>query len=96
MPKARFFDAAEYRDNRKMIAKYLNHALAMGDAVLVTKAIGDMVRAQGMTRFSKKVGLRRDGLYRSFRGKISLTFDTVLSVMLALNVQIVVKPSTSS
>ena len=42
MPKARFFDAAEYRDNPKMIAKYLNHALAMGDAVLVTKAIGEM------------------------------------------------------
>ena len=79
-----------------MIAEHLNDALATGDAVLVTKAIGYMVRAQGMTRFSKKVGLRRDGLYRSFRGKISPTFDTVLSVMLALNVQIVVKPSTSS
>jgi len=96
MSKARPFDAAEYRDNPKMIAKYLNHALAMGDAVLVTKAIGDMVRAQGMTRFSQKVGLRRDGLYRSFRGEISPAFDTVLSVMLALDVQIVVKPSTSS
>jgi len=96
MSKARPFDAAEYRDNPKMIAKCLNNALAMGDAVLITKAIGDMVRAQGMTRFSQKVGLRRDGLYRSFRGKISPAFDTVLSVMLALDVQIVVKPSTSS
>jgi|SRR5665811_2618516 probable addiction module antidote protein len=96
MSKARPFDAAEYRDNPKMIAKCLNNALAMGDAVLITKAIGDMVRAQGMTRFSQKVGLRRDGLYRSFRGEISPAFDTVLSVMLALDVQIVVKPSTSS
>ena len=96
MSKARPFDAAEYRDNPKMIAKCLNNALAMGDAVLITKAIGDMVRAQGMTRFSQKVGLRRDGLYRSFRGKISPAFDTVLSVMLALDVQIVVKPSKSS
>ena len=96
MPKARFFDAAGYRDNPKMIAKYLNHALAMGDAVLVTKAIGDMVRAQGMTRFSQKVGLRRDGLYRSFKGELKPSFDTVLKVLIALDVQIVVKPSTSS
>ena len=96
MLKARAFDAAKYRDNPKMIAEHLNDALATGDAVLVTKAIGYMVRAQGMTRFSQKVGLRRDGLYRSFRGKISPAFDTVLSVMLALDVQIVVKPSTSS
>ena len=96
MPKARFFDAAEYRDNPKMIANYLNRALAMGDAVLVTKAIGDMVRAQGMTRFSQKVGLRRDGLYRSFKGELKPSFDTVLKVLIALDVQIVVKPSTSS
>jgi probable addiction module antidote protein len=74
----------------------LQSTLATGDAVLVTKAIGYMVCAQGMTRFSQKVGLRRDGLYRSFRGEISPAFDTVLSVMLALDVQIVVKPSTSS
>ena len=43
MPKARPFDAAEYQDDPKMIAKYLNHALATGDAALITKAIGDMV-----------------------------------------------------
>jgi len=40
MPKAGAFEAAKYRDNPKMIAKYLNHALATGDAILITKAIG--------------------------------------------------------
>jgi DNA-binding phage protein len=49
MVKARAFDAAKYR-NQKMIAKYLNHALATGDAILITQAIGDMIRAQGVTR----------------------------------------------
>jgi probable addiction module antidote protein len=88
--------AARYRDNPREIAKYLNDALSTGDPVLATKAIGDMVRAQGVARFSQKVGLRRDGLYRSFSGETSPAFATVLSVMLALDVQIVVKPSTSS
>jgi DNA-binding phage protein len=45
MVKARAFDAAKYRNNPKMIAKYLNHALAKGDGILITQAIGDMIRA---------------------------------------------------
>ena len=94
-PSERAF-AAKHCDNPRAIAKYLNDALSTGDPVLIRKAIGDMVRAQGVAKFAQKVGLRRDGLYRSFRGEISPAFDTVLSVMLALDVQIVVKPSTSS
>ena len=94
-PEALAFDK-KHRDNPRAIAKYLNDALSTGDPVLIRKAIGDMVRAQGVAKFAQKVGLRRDGLYRSFKGEISPAFDTVLSVMLALDVQIVVKPSTSS
>jgi DNA-binding phage protein len=37
------------RDDPSAIAKYLNDALSTGDPVLITKAIGDMVRAQGVT-----------------------------------------------
>lgn len=93
MPKSCAFDAAKYRDNPKSIAKYLNAALATGDAAIITKAIGDMVRAQGMSRFSEKVGLRRESLYRSFKGEMSPGFDTVLKVLGALNIQIVAKTS---
>jgi len=85
--------AAKYRDNPKMIAKYLNEALATEDAVLINKAIGNMVRAQGMSKFSRKVGLRRDSLRRAFRGEINPGFDTVLKVLLALDIQIAAKAS---
>jgi probable addiction module antidote protein len=92
MPKASPFDAAKYRDNPKMIAKYLNNALGTDDASLITKAIGDMVRAQGMSRFSQKVGLSREGLYRSFGGQMGPGFDTVIKVLLALDIRLVIKP----
>jgi probable addiction module antidote protein len=78
--------------NPKMIAKYLNHALATGDAILITKAIGDMIRAQSVTRISQKVGLRRDSLYRSFRGHTGPRFETVIKAIVALNIQLVAKP----
>lgn len=93
MPKARAFDADEYRDNPKAIARYLNHALSTRDPVHVTKAIGDMIRAQGMTRFSQKNEMERTGLYRSFRGEIRPTFETVLNVLTALDIQLIARPS---
>ena len=93
MPKARTFEVAKYRNNPKMIAKYLNHALATGDAILITKAIGDMIRAQSVTRVSQMVGLRRDSLYRSFRGHTGARFETVIKAIVALNIQLVAKPS---
>lgn len=92
MAKARTFNAARYRDNPKLIAHYLNAALATKDADVITKAIGDMLRAQGMSRISKIVGLRREGLYRSFKGETGPGFDSVMKVLLALNIQIVAKP----
>jgi probable addiction module antidote protein len=92
MRKACSFDAQKYRDNPKMIAKYLNVALASDDAAVIVKAIGDMLRAHGIARVSTKTGLRREGLYRSFKGHIVPGFDTVLKALLALDVRLVTKP----
>ena len=88
--------AAKYRDNPREIAKYLNDALSTGDPVLITKAIGDMVRAQGVTSFSQKAGVRREGLYRTFSGETSPALDRVMNVLLALDIKLVAKPATSS
>jgi probable addiction module antidote protein len=64
MPGAHPLDAAKYRDDPVAIAEYLNGALSTEDPFLITRAIATMVRAQGMTRFSRKAGIRRDSLYR--------------------------------
>ena len=93
-PTAEAF-AAKYRDNPRAIAKYLNDALSTGDPVLIKKAIGDMVRAQGVTRFSQKVGLSREGLYRSFSGETSPALDRVMNVLMALDIKLTAKPPGS-
>src|SRR5665647_2928718 len=76
--------AAKYRDNPRAIAKYLNGALSTGDPVLITKAIGDMVRAQGVAKFAQKAGMRRDNLYRMFNGEMSPTLETVMNALMAI------------
>jgi probable addiction module antidote protein len=93
MPGGRHFDAARYRDDPKAIAGYLNEALSTKDPYLVTRAIGTMVRCQGMTRFSRKAGMPRDSLYRAFTSDDSPAFDTMLRLLMALNIELIAKPA---
>jgi len=95
IPTAAAF-AAKYRDNPRAIAKYLNGALSTGDPVLITKAIGDMVRAQGVAKFAQKAEMRRDSLYKAFSGESSPALGRVMTVLLALDIQLIAKPATGS
>jgi probable addiction module antidote protein len=92
MPGAHGFDTAKYRDDPKAIADYLNVALSTEDPFLIMRAIGNMVRAQGTTRFSRKAGMRRDSLIKTFTSETSPAFDTAIRLLIALDVQLVAKP----
>ena len=93
MAGARIYDAAKYRDDPKAVAQYLNDALSTEDPFLISRAIGTMVRAQGVTRFSRKAGMRRDILTRMFTGEESPAFDTVMKLLLALDIRLTAKPA---
>jgi probable addiction module antidote protein len=93
MPKARAFDPAKYRDNPKMIAKYINDALANDDAAFTTRAIGDLARAHGMGAIAKRANVSREGLYRSLSGDMDPAFGTALKVLAALGMRLVAKPA---
>ena len=91
--KVRVFDAAKYRNNPKLIAKYLNDALATDDSAFTTRAIGNLARAYGMGAIAKQANVDRAGLYRSLRGDMDPAFGTVLKVLTALGIQLVAKPA---
>jgi len=83
-------NAANYRDRPKMIANFLNNALATGGTITFVKAIGDMIRAQGMTKVSEKTGLNRPVLYTSFGGDRMPNIDKVIRTLAALQLEIVI------
>ena len=82
-----------HRDDPNAIAEYLNDALITNDSAVIAKAIGHMIRAQGVTEFAKKAKVRRDTLYRTFDGKRTPSLDRVIGVLLALNIQLLAKPA---
>jgi probable addiction module antidote protein len=96
MRKAREFDAAKYRNDPKAVAEYLNAALSTEDPFLVTRAIRTMVRAQGMTRFSRNAGMRRSDIDKTFAEEAIPTFDMVLKLLTALDIQLLARPSVKA
>jgi probable addiction module antidote protein len=86
------FDAAEYLDSPEAIAEYLSEAFETGDAELITKAIGAVARAQGMSDIARQAGVSRENLYRALGTETKPEFATVMKVLGALGMEIVARP----
>lgn len=82
------WDAAEYLESEEDMAEYLEAALEEGDASLVAAALGDIARAQGMTRIAKKTGLGRESLYKALSPEGNPEFATVLKVVRSLGLRL--------
>lgn len=90
------YDVADYLNTTEEMAAYLEASIeeANGDAAFISKALGDIARAKGMSQVATDAGLSRESLYKSLSGERSPAFDTILKVMgalgLKLNVEAVV------
>ncbi|MFT4278264.1 MAG: putative addiction module antidote protein [Rhodopseudomonas sp.] len=89
------FDAADYLDSPEMIAAYLTEAFESEDPALITKAIGAVARAKGMSGVAEDAGLSRENLYRAFGGGARPEFATVLKVLHALGISLVAQPKAA-
>jgi probable addiction module antidote protein len=88
MAKTKRFDPADYLDNPEAIACYLSEAFETGDAEFVTKAIGNVARAQGMGAIARDTELNRQNLYKSLSNDGRPEFATVMKVLDALGIQL--------
>lgn len=84
------YDVAEYLRTPEEMAAYLEACLeeANGDAAFVVKALGDIVRARGMTQVARDAGVSRESLYKALSGERTPGFDTILKVIDALGLKL--------
>lgn len=83
------FDAAEYLDSDEAISVFLADAFETENPSYIAHALGVVARAQGMTEISKKTGIQREVLYRSFGENGNPTLQTLFPVLSALGVKLV-------
>ena len=84
------YDVGEFLDTSEEMAAYLEACIqeSDGDAAFIAKALGDFARAKGMTQIARESGLSRESLYKALSGDRSPSFDTILTVILALGLQL--------
>ena len=84
------FDVAQHLTNPKEMALYLDACIeeSDGDAAFIAKALGDIARAQGMSKVANDAGLSRESLYKSLSGERAPDFATVLKVMKSLRLKL--------
>jgi probable addiction module antidote protein len=82
------FDIADYLDDNKMIAEYLNAVLEDGDSQELVAAIGHIAKAIGMSKIAEQTGLSRPSLYKALNQDSKPQFDTIYKVLKAVGGQL--------
>jgi probable addiction module antidote protein len=87
------WDAAEHLKTKDDMAAYLACALEEGDAALIAAALGDIARAQGMTKIAKRTGLGRESLYKTLSKNGNPELATVLKVFDSVGLKLKAVPA---
>ena len=84
------YDTAEYLKTNEDMAQYLEACFeeAGDDAAFITKALGNIARARGMTQLARDTGLAREGLYKALSENGNPEFATVMKVIKALGLKL--------
>lgn len=90
MPKTAttLWDPAEHLTSTEAKVAYLEAALQEGDPALVAAALGDIARAEGMSKIARDTGLGRESLYKALSPTGNPEFGTVMKVVAALGLQL--------
>ncbi len=84
------WDVAEFLEDEEAMAAYLNAVIDNGEPSDITKALGDIARAKGMTKVARETGFTRDGLYKalSATGNPSITLVSEVLASLGLKLRV--------
>lgn len=90
--ETRPWDAAEFIETAEDVEAYLvasfEDAAEYGDPTIITKALGNVARAKGMTRMAEDAELSRTALYRALSAEGRPELATIFKVMQALGLRL--------
>jgi len=83
-------DVAEQLRTPEEMAAYLDAWLteAPDDAAGITRALGDIARARGMSQVARDTGLSRESLYKALSENGNPSFATILKAAQALGLRL--------
>jgi len=85
--KLKKWDVVEHMDNDEFISEYLKVAFESGDISEITRALNDVARARNMSELAAKMGISRQGLYKTLSENGNPEFATIQKLIIALGLQ---------
>ncbi|MFA6310393.1 MAG: addiction module antidote protein [Sterolibacterium sp.] len=84
------WDVVEHLESDADMALYLEAAFeeAGDDSALITKVLGNIARARGMSQLARDTGMERKSLYKALSGQGKPSFATILKVIRALGLKL--------
>ena len=87
------WDATEFLNDEAAILAYVEAAFEDGDPAVITKALGNVARARGMTSIAKEAGVTREALYKALNENGDPRLSTLAGVTRALGFKLTVTPA---
>ena len=85
--KLKKWDVTGHMDNKEYISEYLKAAFESGEITEIIRALSDVARARNMTELAEKMGISRQGLYKTLSENGNPEFATVQKLITALGLQ---------
>lgn len=86
--KTKVWKITDHLKTRAEREAYLNAAFADGDTAVIAAALGDIARAEGMSKVAKKTGLGRESLYKALSPDGNPALATILKVLKAFDLNL--------
>ena len=81
--KTTSWNVAEHLKTKEEREAYLNAAFEDGDASVIAAALGDIAKAEGMSKVAKRTGLGRESHYKALSPDGNPALSTILKVIRA-------------
>ena len=86
--KTTAWNVAEHLKTKEEREAYLNAAFEDGDASVIAAALGDIAKAEGMSKVAKRTGLGRESLYKALSPDGNPALSTILKVVRAFELNL--------
>jgi probable addiction module antidote protein len=73
-------------------AAYVNEALLEGDEIVFKTAIGDVIRARGISKVAKLAGVNRVTVFKTLKPETRTSFTTYHSLLTACGIDFATRP----
>ncbi|CAN2971374.1 putative addiction module antidote protein [Pseudomonas fluorescens] len=90
------YEASRFLDSPQTISAYLAQSMACHDPQVLMKALAEVAKAQGVNKVAEAAGVNRESLYKTLKGGSKTRYETVQKLMLALGVELTVRPITAT